>query len=90
MSTKTISYICKECEQEFEVEVEYTKPIPAQTYGPPENCYPKEGGEVNILGDEECPHCQCVIDGDKIESDLWDILADEKYDYSEEDGYDID
>lgn len=35
---------------EIKVEVEYdaTPYRPAQTYGPPEACYPEEGGEVEI------------------------------------------
>ena len=33
---------------EFEVEFEASRYKPAKTYGPPENCYPAEGGEVEI------------------------------------------
>ena len=25
-----------------------SKPVPARTYGPPEDCYPAEGGEVEL------------------------------------------
>jgi hypothetical protein len=49
-------YECK-CGQEFEVNV--TPVTPAQTYGPPENCYPEEGGEIEP---EECEHCGCKVD----------------------------
>ena len=37
-------------DNESEVVVDYTMTpvIPAQTYGPAENCYPAEGGEVEI------------------------------------------
>lgn len=33
---------------EFEVEFSSTPYVPAKTYGPPENCHPAEGGEVEI------------------------------------------
>lgn len=33
---------------EFEVEFEASRYVPAKTYGPVENCYPAEGGEVEI------------------------------------------
>jgi len=34
-----------------EISIEYTQTpfIPARTYGPPEDCYPAEGGEVEII-----------------------------------------
>lgn len=34
---------------EFEVEFDASRYVPAKTYGPPENCYPAEGGEVDII-----------------------------------------
>jgi len=33
---------------EFEVTFSSTPFVPAKTYGPPENCHPAEGGEVEI------------------------------------------
>lgn len=38
-------------EDELEIAVVYTRSryYPAQTYGPAENCYPAEGGEIEIL-----------------------------------------
>ena len=33
---------------EFEVEFEASPYVAAKTYGPPENCHPAEGGEVEI------------------------------------------
>lgn len=33
---------------EFEVEFGASRYKPAKTWGPPENCYPAEGGEVEI------------------------------------------
>lgn len=46
----------------FDVNIEYsmTPIIPAQTYGPPEHCYPAEGGEIEIL------HCT-MEDGTEVE-----------------------
>ena len=32
----------------FSAEVDFTPETPAQLYGPPENCYPAEGGEADI------------------------------------------
>lgn len=32
----------------IEVEGNVSKYVPARTYGPPEDCYPEEGGEVDI------------------------------------------
>ena len=34
----------------LDVEVYETAFVPARTYGPPEDCYPAEGGEVEIQG----------------------------------------
>ena len=31
-------------EYEYEVEYQYSPPVAGRTYGPPENCYPAEGG----------------------------------------------
>jgi predicted RNA-binding Zn-ribbon protein involved in translation (DUF1610 family) len=53
----TITWTCPKCEAETEVTVYHF--IPAQTYGPPENCYPEEGGEIEP---EECPNCGAEID----------------------------
>lgn len=83
MSYKTsVTYRCKheECEHEFEVEVEYTDLVPAQISGPPENCYPAEGGDVDIIGDETCPKCGHTIDLEKVQDTLWDKLTDQRYD----------
>ena len=33
----------------FEVEFDGTPFVPAQVSGPPENCYPAEGGEADII-----------------------------------------
>lgn len=34
--------------QELRVDIDYTPLVPAKTDGPPENCYPEEGGEIEI------------------------------------------
>ncbi len=44
MFTKTIDID----DVEFEVQFSYIPLKPAKTYGPPENCHPAEGGEVEI------------------------------------------
>lgn len=46
-----------DCGHEFEIEV--SPEIPAKTYGPPESCYPAEGGEVDPT---ECPKCGKEVD----------------------------
>ena len=38
-----------EDDSEIEIEFEHEPFIPAQTYGPPEGCYPAEGGGVEII-----------------------------------------
>ena len=67
MTPITVSYTCPECEKEFDVRA--TPEIPAQTYGPPELCYPAEGGEIEP---EECPGCGHEIDS----NDVSDLVAD--------------
>lgn len=57
MSKFTINYNCKCCDAEFEVEVEATPYVPAQIYGPPESCYPAEGGEIELTDTGACPTC---------------------------------
>jgi len=56
-----IFYTCKKCEHEFEVDI--TPFVPAQTYGPPEYCYPAEGGECDPT---ECPKCNALIDQEEV------------------------
>lgn len=55
MSYKTSICICRESEdddsesREIEVEVSFTPGTPGRLYGPPEDCYPPEGPEVEVL-----------------------------------------
>ena len=42
--TKTVSY----ADVDLTVNFFATKPVPARTYGPPEDCYPAEGGEIEL------------------------------------------
>ncbi|WP_045834486.1 hypothetical protein [Hyphomicrobium sp. 99] len=58
--------------EQIEVEVEYslTPYYPAQTYGPAENCYPAEGGEIDEL--------TAYLDGEKFELTPVEMQAVEK------------
>ena len=42
--TKTVNY----ADVDLTVNFFATKPVPARLYGPPEDCYPAEGGEVEL------------------------------------------
>jgi hypothetical protein len=79
MKKGTLDYRCQheECEHEFELSVGYTPIIPAQTYGPPENCYPEEGGGFEATPDE-CPKCGHTIDLEKAAEMFFDKLGDDR------------
>ena len=47
-----LEYSCRQCEYKFWLEV--WPYIQAKTWGPPEKCYPAEGGEIDP---DECPEC---------------------------------
>ena len=55
-------YSCPECEQVSKFEVE--KLVRGRYSGPPEKCYPDEGGVVD--GPQNCPNCDFVFDFDEI------------------------
>lgn len=64
-----ITYECKECGRNNTVTV--WPYIPAKTYGPPEDCYPSEGGYI------EPTECHCC--GEKISvDDCFDQVADDR------------
>ena len=46
---KSATRIFEVCGFDFEVEFEATEYHSAQISGPPENCYPAEGGDVDII-----------------------------------------
>lgn len=67
MKPTSIFYTCKNpaCETEFTL---LCHPyVPAQTYGPPERCYPAEGGEIEP---EECPFCDQQVDQEQVMEQL--------------------
>jgi hypothetical protein len=69
-------------ELEINVEFDATPIVPAQLYGLPENCYPAEGGEVEITA--------VFLDGVAIDPPLTDaeeakVLADIESNMSEDD-----
>lgn len=56
-----ITLECPVCEEEFELSIDVTPGEPAQTYGPPENCYPGSGPEADLSDlPKECPECETV------------------------------
>ena len=67
-----ITWTCPDCEKETEVEV--SAYYPAKISGPPEQCYPAEGGEIDP---ECCPHC-----GKEIGAEAINELADSSFEDS--------
>lgn len=85
----TVDYTCKKegCEHKFELDIYYTPIIPAQVSGPPENCYPEEGGDFELEGLTECPKCNTPVEEDKARDDFYEKITDSKYDYEEPEHY---
>lgn len=79
MKTSKEVYRCLVCYYEFEIEVEYTRYIPAQTYGPPESCSPEEGGDFCILGDDKCPKCGTQVNIEEAKALLFESLEDDRF-----------
>lgn len=82
MKTIKINYQCANCDHDFEVSV--SPIIPAKISGPPENCYPAEGGEIDPC---ECPKCTVGVDEETIydatedaRNDEWDAAAESRRD----------
>lgn len=72
-----ITYTCKACDHKAEVKVYPI--IPARTGGPPELCYPEEGGEVEP---EECPECGAKFDQGDVHHEAekaWQDLEVERH-----------
>lgn len=69
-------------DDEIEIEIEYTvaRFYPAQTYGPPEDCSPAEGGEVEELSafHDGKPFELTDAEAERIEQRIY-----ETHDYSE-------
>ena len=57
-----ISYTCPECE--WEILYHVSPVIPGRLSGPPDQCYPDEGGEID--GPDKCPNCEIDIDFDDV------------------------
>lgn len=86
MSLRKMFYTCRneDCEHEWELEIEYTNPVPAYISGPPEICYPAEGGDFDIISDPVCPKCAVTVDLEYAQEKFWDTLADsQSRDYDE-------
>ena len=56
------------------IEFEFSPVIPAYVSGPPEDCYPAEGGECDIIS----------VFASGSEDDLWPILSPEARKYCQE------
>ena len=56
---------------ELEVEFNYTPSSPAQLYGPPENCYPAEDEEIEIIA------VKC--NGKEVDTDDIGIFSSDAY-----------
>lgn len=50
---------CPECE-DADIPLNFNPGWAAQTYGPPERCFPAEGPEIDF--DPECPECGAELE----------------------------
>jgi hypothetical protein len=76
----TFFFECPACEKETEITA--YEIIPARVWGPPEDCYPAEGGEFEP---EECQHCGHKFDGDKVTDKASDVAQSRADDAAEHD-----
>ncbi len=77
MPKLTINHNCKNCDFQFEIEVDCTPSVPAQVSGPPESCYPAEGGEIEITDNDACPQCNTEVNVEDITDKVYEYLADD-------------
>jgi hypothetical protein len=63
-------------EVDVTVEYSYAPGSPGKTYGPPEDCYPPEGAEVEVL--------KVYLSDDKTEADISGSLSKETIEYLSE------
>ena len=77
-------------EQQVTVEYDASPYYPAQTYGPPENCYPAEGVEVEITDAWLEPQGFKVNlpDDEREKYELWLMENPQHDDYDDYDEYD--
>lgn len=74
---------------EYSVECLMEPVIPGRISGPPENCYPSEGGEIEFVGcrDEKGNQCPAVLTKIQDSEDLYaaaiDASADADSDYAD-------
>jgi hypothetical protein len=56
--------------------------VPAQTYGPPENCYPAEGGEVELIyvTRNGLPFATTQAEDDELLEAAWIMLGESETD----------
>jgi hypothetical protein len=74
------TYECPACEHAMEFEIE---PLIRGRYcGPPESCYPDEGGSAS--GPENCPACGEAIDATKV-YDKWEVSSGPEPDIEDHD-----
>lgn len=76
MKSSSLNYRCRNCDCNWELDLQYNDIIPAKISGPPENCYPAEGGEVEVSNDE-CPQCGTEVDIDIVCEEFWDKHQDD-------------
>lgn len=68
-------YECPKCGAEVEFDIE---PLILGRYGgPPENCYPDEGGYAD--GPDECEFCHTTLDAEKAYA-AWEASQEPEYD----------
>lgn len=72
----THTVYCRNEECEGEIEVSYYPGHAAQTYGPPERCYPADPDEIETP--DECPDCKVEIT--ERDRDRWCVEIAERGD----------